>query len=62
MTGPTKVKQVLAVIPPKAGGHAASSRVATGLGSVVHVTLVETADEDKAALARAQVIITDLNR
>jgi phosphoglycerate dehydrogenase-like enzyme len=60
MTSPTIIKQVLAVIPPLAGGRALGQRLCSIYGADVEVTVVETADEDKAALSRAQVIFTGL--
>jgi phosphoglycerate dehydrogenase-like enzyme len=60
MTSPTEVKQVLAVIPPLAGGRALGARFAGIYGSAVQVTVVEAADEDNAALSKAQVILTGL--
>ncbi|HTO62995.1 MAG TPA: NAD(P)-dependent oxidoreductase [Bradyrhizobium sp.] len=58
MTSPTQVKHVLAVIPAKAGGRAAL--VGSPFSSAAQVTVVETTDEDKAALGRAHVILTGL--
>ena len=60
MTSPTQVKQVLAVIPPLAGGRALGARFSSIYGADVEVTVVEAADEDKAALSKAQVIFTGL--
>jgi len=53
-------KQVLAVVPPEVGGRAVGTALAGTLDSVVHVTVVETTGEDKAALGQAQVILTGL--
>jgi len=60
MTSSVTVKQVLGVIPPKAGGRAIGARLASFFGSAAHVTAVETTDEDKAALGLAHVIFTAL--
>ena len=60
MASPTQVKQVLAVIPPLAGGRALGQRFSSIFGADVEFTVVEAADEDKAALSKAQVIFTGL--
>ena len=60
MTSPAPVKQILAVIPPKAGGRAVSAGLASIFGSAAEVTVVETTGEDKTALRQADVIITGL--
>ena len=52
------MKHILAVIPAEAGGRAA--RLCNPFGSAAQVTVVETSDEDKAALNRAHVILTGL--
>lgn len=62
MTSPTQVKRVLAVIPPLAGGRALGARFSNIFGAEVEFTVVEAADEDRAALSRAQVIFTGLGR
>ena len=60
MTSSVRVKQVLAVVPPKVGGHALGASLASVFGSAAQTTVVETADQDKAALGQAQVILTGL--
>jgi len=60
MTSPAQVKQILAVIPPKAGGRAVGAHAAGSFGPIAQVTIVETTGEDKAALQQADVIITGL--
>jgi len=56
----TDVRQVLAVISPNVGGRALGAPLAGAFGAAGQVTIVETPDEDKAALARAHVIVTGL--
>ncbi|MEU2779292.1 NAD(P)-dependent oxidoreductase [Streptomyces sp. NPDC007162] len=51
---------VLAVIPPHVGGRTAGAGMAALLPADAHVTVVESADEDPAALRTAQVLITAL--
>ncbi|MGW7368931.1 2-hydroxyacid dehydrogenase [Streptomyces sp. NPDC054841] len=54
-----RMKNILAVISPHVGGRTAGAALA-GLFPGAHVTVVETADEDPAALREAHVIITGL--
>ncbi|MEV0523513.1 NAD(P)-dependent oxidoreductase [Streptomyces sp. NPDC050439] len=56
----TTVKNVLAVVSPHVGGRAAGGALAGLLPGTAHVTVVESADEDPAALRAAHVIITGL--
>jgi phosphoglycerate dehydrogenase-like enzyme len=53
-------KQILAVIPAEAGGRAVGTQLAALFGSDFPVTVVETTDEDRAALRQAHVILTGL--
>ncbi|MGP4007351.1 2-hydroxyacid dehydrogenase [Streptomyces sp. 4N124] len=53
-------KNVLAVVAPHVGGRATGAGLATLLPSEAHVTVVEAADEDPAALRAAHVIVTAL--
>jgi len=62
MTGSVRVQQILLVVPPEVGGRALGAPLARQLGSAAQVTVVETTDEDKAALGQAQVILTGLGR
>ncbi|BDB40721.1 MULTISPECIES: 2-hydroxyacid dehydrogenase [Mycobacterium] len=62
MTAPADAKQILAVIPAEAGGRAVGSQLASLVGTGFPVTVVETTDEDMAALNRASVILTGLGR
>lgn len=55
-------KQVLAVIPAEAGGRAVGAQLAGLFGAGFSVTVVETTDEDAAALGRSHVILTGLGR
>ncbi len=55
-------KQVLAVIPAEAGGRAVGAQLAGLFGTGFSVTVVETTDEDEAALGRSHVILTALGR
>ncbi|QOV40593.1 phosphoglycerate dehydrogenase [Streptomyces ferrugineus] len=57
MTAP---KNVLAVISPHVGGRGIGAGLASLFPDSAHVTVVETADEDPAALRSAHVIITAL--
>ncbi|WP_031071211.1 2-hydroxyacid dehydrogenase [Streptomyces sp. NRRL S-118] len=57
MTAP---KNVLAVIPPHVGGRAAGAALASVFPPQARVTVVETADEDPAALGGAHVVVTAL--
>ncbi|UZJ33109.1 2-hydroxyacid dehydrogenase [Streptomyces endophytica] len=54
------MKNVLAVISPHVGGRAAGAALAGVFPGHAHVTVVESTDEDPAALAAAHVIITGL--
>ncbi|MFC8132163.1 2-hydroxyacid dehydrogenase [Streptomyces sp. NPDC057302] len=56
----TTVKNVLAIVSPHVGGRAAGGALAGLLPGTAHVTVVESADEDPAALHAAHVIITGL--
>lgn len=60
MTSSVLVKHVLAVVPPQVGGRALGAALAGLFGSVAQVTVVETTDEDEAALGHAHVILTGL--
>jgi hypothetical protein len=50
MTTSAPGKQVLAVIPAGAGGRAVGAQLASLFGTGFSVTVVETTDEDAAAL------------
>jgi phosphoglycerate dehydrogenase-like enzyme len=54
------VKNVLAVVSPHVGGRAAGTALASVFPGEAHVTVVERADEDPAALRAAHVIVTGL--
>ncbi|GAA1889114.1 hydroxyacid dehydrogenase [Streptomyces durmitorensis] len=56
----TTEKNVLAIVSPHVGGRAAGGALAGLLPGTAHVTVVESADEDPAALREAHVIITGL--
>lgn len=56
----TAEKNVLAIVSPHVGGRAAGGALAGLLPGTAHVTVVESADEDPAALREAHVIITGL--
>ncbi|MWA15525.1 2-hydroxyacid dehydrogenase [Streptomyces sp. BA2] len=56
----TAVKNVLAIVSPHVGGRAAGGALAGLLPASAHVTVVESADEDPAALREAHVVITGL--
>ncbi len=56
----TTMKNVLAVISPHVGGRAAGAALAGVFPGRARVTVVETADEDPAALRAAHIIITGL--
>ncbi|MEU6678634.1 NAD(P)-dependent oxidoreductase [Streptomyces sp. NPDC046925] len=56
----TAVKNVLAIVSPHVGGRAAGGALAGLLPGSAHVTVVESADEDPAALRAAHVIVTGL--
>lgn len=60
MAGTPALKRVLAVVPPETGGRVVGASLAGLFGSIAEVTVVETTDEDTAALAAAQVILTGL--
>ncbi|MBC2878729.1 MULTISPECIES: 2-hydroxyacid dehydrogenase [Streptomyces] len=53
-------KNVLAVVSPHVGGRAAGAALAGLFPGRARVTVVETADEDPAALREAHVVITGL--
>ncbi|WP_428936153.1 2-hydroxyacid dehydrogenase [Streptomyces sp. ACT015] len=53
-------RNVLAVIPPHIGGRAAGAGLAGLFPAGVRVTVVETADEDPAALRGAHALVTAL--
>ncbi|MGA5555276.1 2-hydroxyacid dehydrogenase [Streptomyces lavendulocolor] len=57
MTAP---KNVLAVVAPHVGGRAAGAALASLLPGDARVTVVESADEDLAALREAHVVVTAL--
>ncbi|MGA5166767.1 MULTISPECIES: 2-hydroxyacid dehydrogenase [Streptomyces] len=57
MTAP---KNVLAVVAPHVGGRAAGAALASLLPGDARVTVVESADEDLAALREAHVVVTVL--
>ncbi|WP_367047557.1 NAD(P)-dependent oxidoreductase [Streptomyces sp. Je 1-332] len=56
----TAVKNVLAIVSPHVGGRAAGGALAGLLPGTAHVTVVESADENPAALRDAHVIVTGL--
>ncbi|MGG7570098.1 2-hydroxyacid dehydrogenase [Streptomyces sirii] len=56
----TTMKNILAVISPHVGGRAAGAALAEVFPGRAHVTVVETADEDPAALRAAHIVITGL--
>ncbi|MFG2289751.1 2-hydroxyacid dehydrogenase [Streptomyces sp. NPDC048595] len=56
----TTMKNVLAVISPHVGGRTAGAALAGVFPGRARVTVVETADEDPAALRAAHIIITGL--
>ncbi|MFD1656722.1 2-hydroxyacid dehydrogenase [Streptomyces caeni] len=56
----TDTTNVLAVVSPHVGGRAAGAALATLFPGEAEVTVVESADEDPAALRAAQVIVTGL--
>lgn len=58
MTAP---KNVLAVVPPHVGGRTAGAALASVFPEHARVTVVETADEDPAALREAHVVVTALS-
>ncbi|MER0484320.1 NAD(P)-dependent oxidoreductase [Streptomyces sp. Edi2] len=57
---PHPVRNVLAVISPHVGGRAAGAALAGLFPQQARVTIVETTDEDPAALREAHVLITGL--
>ncbi|MFE0191084.1 2-hydroxyacid dehydrogenase [Streptomyces sp. NPDC059008] len=59
-TPATALKNVLAVISPHVGGRAAGAALAEVFPGRARVTVVETTDEDPAALRAAHIIITGL--
>ncbi|MFI6765309.1 2-hydroxyacid dehydrogenase [Streptomyces sp. NPDC050355] len=56
----TTMKNILAVISPHVGGRAAGAALAEVFPGRAHVTVVETTDEDPAALRAAHIVITGL--
>lgn len=60
MTRPPGGDAILAVVPAEAGGRAVGTQLAALFGNEYRVTVVETADEDPAALAGARVVLTGL--
>ncbi|MFI2187695.1 2-hydroxyacid dehydrogenase [Streptomyces sioyaensis] len=60
-TGPQPVKNVLAVVSPHVGGRTAGAALTGLFPGLARVTVVETADEDPAALRAAHVLITGLS-
>lgn len=56
----TAVKNVLAIVSPHVGGRAAGGALAGLLPAPARVTVVESADENPAALREAHVIVTGL--
>ncbi|MFF8831483.1 2-hydroxyacid dehydrogenase [Streptomyces sp. NPDC015131] len=63
LPGPENVpepRNVLAVIPPHVGGRDAGAALATVFPPEARVTVVESADEDPAALREAHVVVTGL--
>ncbi|MFJ3305320.1 2-hydroxyacid dehydrogenase [Streptomyces sp. NPDC086549] len=56
----TEPRNVLAVVPPHMGGRPTGNALATLFPGTVHVTVVEAADEDPAALREAHVVVTAL--
>ncbi|MGW0812201.1 2-hydroxyacid dehydrogenase [Streptomyces viridiviolaceus] len=56
----TGLGNVLAIVAPHVGGRAAGAGLATVLPGEARVTVVESADEDPAALREAHVVITAL--
>ncbi|MGP8297304.1 2-hydroxyacid dehydrogenase [Streptomyces inhibens] len=58
--GTSDVKNILAIVSPHVGGRTAGAALAGVFPGQAHVTVVETADEDPAALRDAQIIITGL--
>lgn len=59
-TEATATKNVLAVVSPHVGGRTAGAALAGIFPGRARVTVVETADEDPAALREAHIIITGL--
>ncbi|MGW1893236.1 2-hydroxyacid dehydrogenase [Streptomyces sp. NPDC002004] len=60
ITGAATVKNVLAVISPHVGGRSAGAALAGVFPEAARVTVVESTDEDPAALREAHVIVTGL--
>ncbi|MFG2092349.1 2-hydroxyacid dehydrogenase [Streptomyces sp. NPDC048612] len=58
---PQDVKNVLAVVSPHVGGRAAGAALSGLFPGRARVTVVESADEDPAALREAQLLITGLS-
>ncbi|MGX1759340.1 2-hydroxyacid dehydrogenase [Streptomyces lydicus] len=59
-TQPHPVRNVLAVVSPHVGGRAAGAALAGLFPGQARVTVVETTDEDPAALREAHLLITGL--
>ncbi|MFF8784333.1 2-hydroxyacid dehydrogenase [Streptomyces sp. NPDC015125] len=59
-TPPHPVRNVLAVVSPHVGGRAAGAALAGLFPGQARVTVVETTDEDPAALREAHLLITGL--
>ncbi|MEV0977092.1 NAD(P)-dependent oxidoreductase [Streptomyces sp. NPDC049915] len=53
-------RNVLAVVPPHVGGRAAGAGLASVFPGDTHVTVVESTDEDPAALRAAHAVVTAL--
>jgi phosphoglycerate dehydrogenase-like enzyme len=60
MTDMTDTKNVLAVVSPHVGGRQAGAALATVFPDGARVTVVESTEEDPAALRAAHVIVTGL--
>ncbi|MGA5703651.1 2-hydroxyacid dehydrogenase [Peterkaempfera bronchialis] len=56
----TDRKSVLVVVPVHLGGRETGTALSAGLADRAEVTVVESTDEDPAALARAQAVVTAL--
>lgn len=54
------LKELIILVSPHVGGRIVGSRMAAAFEGLANVAVVEAADEDAAALARAHVIITGL--
>jgi phosphoglycerate dehydrogenase-like enzyme len=60
MTPPVRDRNILAVVSPHVGGRTTGAAIATLFPEHARLTVVETADEDPAALRDAHIIITAL--